>query len=250
METPNGNPEEIRPGVQQEIPVTIPPENQEEQLEERQESAEGQAQDESGAESSVTTRLGREIKRPTRYLAVTKVNKQDWKESEADKAIKAELMTLFQDLKALRAVKRASIKAGTKILKSHMFVVTKYLVSGEFDKMKARLVAGGRDQDPELYPNKSSPTVVLHLVFTVLGLVACHKWQVTVKIDIKGAFLQTPMEGEPTYMKLDKKMMKYVIEMFPELEGYVEEDDCLYTLMLKAIYGCVQASALWYVLIC
>jgi hypothetical protein len=30
METPNGNTEEIRPGVQQEIPVTIPPENQEE----------------------------------------------------------------------------------------------------------------------------------------------------------------------------------------------------------------------------
>jgi hypothetical protein len=55
------------------------------------------------------------------------VNKQDWKESEADKAIKAELMTLFQDLKALRGVKRASIKAGTKILKSHMFIVTKYL---------------------------------------------------------------------------------------------------------------------------
>jgi hypothetical protein len=250
IETPNGNPEEIRPEVQQEIPVTIPPENQEEQLEEHQESTEGQAQDESGVESSVTTRLGGEIKRPTCYLAVTKVNKQDWKESEADKAIKAELTMLFQDLKALRAVKRASIKAGTKILKSHMFVVTKYLASGEFDKMKARLVADGRDQDPELYPNKSSPTVALHSVFTVLGLVACHKWQVTVKIDIKRAFLQTPMEGEPTYMQLDKKMTKYVIEMFPELEGYVEEDDCLYTLMLKAIYGCVQASALWYVLIC
>jgi len=73
---------------------------------------------------------------------------------------------------------------------------------------------------------------------------------VTVKIDIKGAFLQTPMEGEPTYMKLDRRMTKYVIEMFPELKKYVEEDDCLYTLMLKAIYGCVQASALWCALIC
>jgi hypothetical protein len=29
----------------------------------------------------------------------------------------------------------------------------------------------------------------------------------------------------------------------------VANDDCLYTLMLKAIYGCVQASALWYALI-
>jgi len=88
--------------------------------------------------------------------------------------------------------------------------------------MKARLVADGRDQDPELYPNKLSPMVALHSVFTVLGMVACHKWRVTVKIDTKGAFLQTPMEGEPTYMKLDRKMTKYVIEMFPELKKYVE----------------------------
>ena len=96
-------------------------------------------------EPSVTTRLGREIRRPTCYLAVTKLNKQDWKESEANKAIKAELTTLFKDLKALRAVKRASIKAGTKILKSYIIVMMKYLASGEFDKMKARLVADGRD---------------------------------------------------------------------------------------------------------
>ena len=47
---------------------------------------------------------------------------------------KAEPTTLFQDLKILRAVKRASIKPGTKIMKSHMFIVTKYLASGEFDK--------------------------------------------------------------------------------------------------------------------
>jgi hypothetical protein len=159
------------------------------------EPLEEQVQDEKGREPSITKRLGREIRRPTRCLTVTKLNKQDWKENEADKAIKAELTTLFRDLKALRAVKRASINAGTKILKFHMFVITKYLASGEFDKMKARLVADGRDQDPELYPNKSSLTVALHSVFTVLGMVACHKWRVTVKIDIKRAFLQTPMEG-------------------------------------------------------
>jgi hypothetical protein len=105
--------------------------------------------------------------------------------------IKVEITMLFKDLKALRAVRRASIKDSTKILKLHMFVVMKYLASGEFDKMKAQLVADGRDQDPELYPNKSSPTVALNSVFTVLGLVASHKWHVTVKIDIKGAFLQT-----------------------------------------------------------
>jgi hypothetical protein len=93
METSNGNPEEIRPEVQQEIPTAIPPDNPEEDQEEHQESAEEQARDDSGREPSITTRLGRDIRRPTRYLAVTKLNKQDWKEREADKAIKAELTT-------------------------------------------------------------------------------------------------------------------------------------------------------------
>lgn len=62
------------------------------------------------------------------------------------KAIRAELNMLFDELKALmKIVKSASIKVGTKILKSHMFVVAKYLASGEFGKMKAQLVVDWRD---------------------------------------------------------------------------------------------------------
>jgi len=155
---------------------------------------------------------------------------------------------LFADLKALRVVRHASIKAGTKILKSHMFVVAKHLASGGFDKMKARLVADGRDQEQELYPDKSL-TVAIHSVFTVLGMMAEKLWRVTVKIDIKGAFVQTPMKGEPTYMKLDKSLTEHVINLFPDLKSSVEADGSLYTLMLKAMHGSIQESALWYTLI-
>jgi hypothetical protein len=140
------------------------------------------------------------------------------------KAIREEIRILFEELKALRVVKRASIKAGTKILKSHMFMVAKYMASGEFDKMKACLVAEGRDQDAEWYPNKSSPTVPNHSIFTVLGMMAGKPWRTTVKINIKGAFVQTSMQGEPTYMKLDKILMDHVINLFPDLQNEVEED--------------------------
>ena len=44
-------------------------------------------------------------------------------------------------------------------------------------------------------------------------------------------------------------MSKYEVEMFPDLKKMLESDGCLYTLLLKAVYGCVQASTLWYVLI-
>ncbi len=70
-----------------------------------------------------------------------------------------------------------------------------------------------------------------------------------VKIDIKGAFIQTPMQGELTYMKLDKRMMEYIVEMFLKLKEYVKENGCLYILMMKAMYGGFPESALWYALI-
>ncbi len=54
----------------------------------------------------------------------------------------------------------------------------------EFDKVKARLVADGRDQDANLYPDKSLPTVMLHSVFIVLGLRAMKKWRKVVKLNV------------------------------------------------------------------
>jgi hypothetical protein len=67
-----------------------------------------------------------------------------------------------------------------------------------------------------MYLDKSSPTVAIHSVFTV---------------------------------RLDPKVVRYAKEMYPELDEFQWKDDCLYTIMLKAMYGCVQASALWYALI-
>jgi hypothetical protein len=200
-------------------------------------------------EQIVTTRSGRSVIRPSRFVQITKVGREDWKTEASTIAIKAELKMLFEDLKALRCVRRAEIKAGTKILKSHMFVVEKYLANGNFNKMKARLVADGRDQDATMYPDKSSPTVAIHSVFTALGLASGKPWRIVVKIDIKGAFVQTPMKGEPVYMRVDSKVSSYIVEMFPRLREMLEPDGCLYTLLLKAMYGCVQVSALWYALI-
>jgi hypothetical protein len=72
---PVGNPEEIHYEVQQEIPAEVPAEipsdSPEEDKEEQKESGEDQAQ----PEPNNTTRLGREIRHPTRYLAVTKLSK-------------------------------------------------------------------------------------------------------------------------------------------------------------------------------
>jgi hypothetical protein len=69
----------------------------------------------------------------------------------------------------LHVIKRAEKNKSSKVLKLHMFLVPKYMVDGTFDKVKAQLVLDGRDQALELYPNKLSPTVAIHLLYTVFG---------------------------------------------------------------------------------
>jgi hypothetical protein len=114
-----------------------------------------------------------------------------------------------------------------------MFLVNKFNADREFEKVKARLVADGEDQDPAMYPNKSSPTVAIHSVFMVLGMAAEKRWRIVMKIYIKGAFVQTPMTGPPIYMRLDLKVMRYAKEMYPGLNEYEWKDECLYTMCCR-----------------
>jgi hypothetical protein len=62
----------------------------------------------------VITRASNRIIKPSRYLQVTKVSWEDWKLNASDRTIMAELKLLFEELKVLRCLKRAEIKAGTK----------------------------------------------------------------------------------------------------------------------------------------
>jgi hypothetical protein len=169
-------------------------------------------------ERPVVTRSGRTVVRPSRFAAVMKVATKEWQQEQSKIAIRKELKQLFEELVAIVPVKRQQIPKDASILNSHMFLVDKYDAEGKFEKVKARLVADGRDQDPTLYPNKSSPTVAIHSVFAVLGMAVEKHWRIVIKIDIKGAFVQTPMSGPPIFMKLDPKIMRYAKEMYPVAE--------------------------------
>ncbi len=147
---------------------------------------------------------------------------------------------------ALVPVKKENIPKEATVLKLHMFLVNKYIPNGGFKKVKARLAADGWDQDAAMYPNKSSPTVALHSVFTVLGMAAEKSSRVVAKVDIKRAFVQTPMSGPPIFMRLDPNVVRYAKEMYPEFEEFQWKDASIFTVMLKAMYRCVKASALWY----
>jgi hypothetical protein len=55
---------------------------------------------------------------------------------------------------------------------SHLFMVEKFMADGKHDKFKSRMVMNGNEQDPEMYPDRSLPTVAIYLLLTCLTVAA------------------------------------------------------------------------------
>jgi hypothetical protein len=98
-----------------------------------------------------------------------------------------------------------------------VFLVEKFFANGDFDKIKARLVSHGNKQDN----------------WMVLALFAGNMRRHTVcKIDVKGAFMQTPMEGEAIYLKVSKDIVKHIVDEFPEYQKFVTKEGTMFVRIL------------------
>jgi Reverse transcriptase (RNA-dependent DNA polymerase) len=169
------------------------------------------------------------------------------KGDEAKRVILKELQQMLT-LRVIRPVHRAQLSESQRraTIRSSMFLKAKYLPDGTFDKLKARLVAGGNQQDKTLYDELSSATVSTSSVFTLASIAAYEKRSVAV-VDIAGAFLNASMEGSiPVHMRLDRTMSDFLITLDPTYQTFQDERGGLTVRLQKALYGCVESSSLWY----
>ena len=91
------------------------------------------------------------------------------------------------------------------IIPSKTFLKVKYSATGEFDKLKARNVAGGHLMDRELYDNIASPTAATASVVMIASITAKEN-RAVYTIDFPGAFLNSiiPDDRPPVFMRLNK----------------------------------------------
>ena len=167
---------------------------------------------------------------------------------EAEAVIVAELQQMV-DKNVWHPIhaKGLSSKERRAIIRSSMFLKDKYLASGAFEKFKARLVAGGDQQDKALYENLSSPTGATTSLLTVASIAAAESRYVLI-IDIGGAFLNASMSptGVTVHMRLNALMSSILVKIAPLYKKYLEVDGTLVVALDKALYGCVEAAALWF----
>ena len=100
------------------------------------------------------------------------------------------------------------------VLRSTMFAKVKHLPSGEVEKLKQRLVAGGDMQDKSLYDDLSSPTVSTAAVFTMAAVAAREKRKLRC-FDIGGAFLHAKMEAQ-VVIRLKPELAELLAALKPE----------------------------------
>jgi Reverse transcriptase (RNA-dependent DNA polymerase) len=121
--------------------------------------------------------------------------------AEAKKVIMQELGQMMErQVWTAAKLRDLSIREKMDIIRSSMFL--KVYPDGKPDKFKARLVAGGNQQDKTLYDDLSAPTVSSSAVLTILS-VAAHERRKVAVVDIGGAFLNADMDtGNLVHMRL------------------------------------------------
>ena len=143
--------------------------------------------------------------------------------------------------------KQLTAEERKRVIRSSMFLKEKFFSTGEFEKLKARLVAGGHMQDKSLYEDLSSPTAQTSHVFAVAAIAAAEEREV-VTLDIGGAYLNASLKdtGIKVHMKLDKVMSGMLVLLKPEYKEFIQADGTMIVLLDKALYGCVESAMLWY----
>ena len=161
----------------------------------------------------------------------------------------AEMQTV-SDRNTIQGVNLSDIPDKSKIL----YIMTKYaekFKSGEFDKVKARLLLGGNElwDDYSLrWDEISSRTIALASLYTLITLMA-HEQMDVLTMDFKNAFLygllpekdqcyaRVPMEESQLLMEIDEaKWRPY----------YNKKEKCIFVKVIGSLYGHPAAAKIWY----
>ena len=138
----------------------------------------------------------------------------------------------------LNAMQRKSI------IRSSMFIKEKFDPSGKFEKLKARLIAGGDQQDKSLYQDISSATVATSSVFIVATIAALEKRLITV-VDVTGAYLNAFMSKIAVYMRISAILAAMVVALDSSYSRFLRHDGTLDVKLDRALYGCVESAYQW-----
>jgi hypothetical protein len=174
-------------------------------------------------------------------ISLRKALKMTDHEKEIKEAIFDEARNMMENVLKPVNFFELSSEDRSQVIRAHMFLKFKYKADGLFDKVKARLVANGDEQDFETIEETYAPTVNPISVFTQLAVTVHRKMYVSAH-DVKKAFLLKEItNGKRIIAKIGPEETKLWLMVYPELQPLVAPDGCLYFLLLAYMYGLAEA---------
>jgi len=79
----------------------------------------------------------------------------------------------------------------------------------------------------------------------IAAIAACERRTVAT-MDIGGAYLNADMEGPAVHMRINKQISDLYCQLDESYRPFVQTNGKIVVKLLKALYGCVQSSSLWY----
>ena len=170
------------------------------------------------------------------------------KAESAESAMRGELKQLMESLTFEPAhYYNLSNFEKSKVIPSHMFLKEKFKADGSFDKIKARLVAGGNFVDTSQMGDIAAHVVNPITVMMLLNLAAIQRLDI-MTIDVKGAFLIPQLGNAPedlVFVKIDRICSGELVDMYPHLKEYIDSKGILTMRCKKSLYGLPSASFHW-----
>jgi Reverse transcriptase (RNA-dependent DNA polymerase) len=127
-----------------------------------------------------------------------------------------------------------------------------FLVEKSDGRIKARTCANGSSQRSYIEKKEAtSPTALTEAIMITAAIEADENRDI-MTVDIPNAFVQTEIENkdERVMMKIKGQLAEMLVKIEPEVyENYLIEEDnekVIYVQVLKALYGMLQASLLFY----
>ena len=138
-------------------------------------------------------------------------------------------------------------RKGEIILPCSLFLKDKYDAFGEFEKLKAGLVACGNYEELLRKMETESPTISIHVLLIILEIAARDKMCVK-SVDVPCAYLNGVSEKRHM-MKLGRKIVDMIVELDAKIEEYRNSNGSIVVELEKCLYGLQEAAKVWYDLI-
>ena len=116
------------------------------------------------------------------------------------------------------------------------------------EKVKARLVAGGDQQDKSIYTldETSSPTVSTAAVLVTMAI-AAHGRRHVMTMDVETTYLNARMiDDKPVFMGIRPLVTAILGQLDAKFEKYLDSKGSVIVKLDKALHGCVGSAVLSY----